>query len=529
MPQACPIARCGERAISGGMVCGVRRVAPGGFAFSKASMLGLVFVFAASISALGCGAGSDGSGSQQGEAHASKSAQAGDDEALAGEEFAAAAPDSETLDRQWPLHGLVTRPQLVIREEPEPEARILGWVRVGSRLRLKDEKKKTSTCASGWYPLHPRGWVCAGQGIDVAKEPPRSSFDVPPPDRDAPLPYTYFFVKETVSPQFHRLPLRSEQRATDELVARHMALLPDHEERATKLLAGELGAAEPQRPSVVARFLARGFFLAATGMETRDERLFARSVSGAYVRAAHLIERKGPDGLGVELGGERKLPIAFALRDIQPLMRRTRPDESLGWRRDAEETMIPRHTIVDRWLGRTEIEGETMHRLGDSRYAHRWFIGVAEKVEPPFSVSDREPWVHVDLSEQTLVLYVGKEPVFATLISTGLKGHDTPTGVFRIRRKLISDTMANLGPEAGDDRYRIEDVPWTQYFEGSVALHGAFWHSQFGIQRSHGCVNLAPADAHYIFNRTWPLIPDGWHGVSTELSGVRTSRVWVSP
>jgi lipoprotein-anchoring transpeptidase ErfK/SrfK len=115
-----------------------------------------------------------------------------------------------------------------------------------------------------------------------------------------------------------------------------------------------------------------------------------------------------------------------------------------------------------------------------------------------------------------------------TLASTGLDGFETPVGVFTIRRKLISDTMANLGPEAGDDRYRVEDVPWTQYFEGSVALHAAFWHGQFGMRRSHGCVNLAPQDARRIFSETWPRIPEGWHGASTDRTGFPASRVVVT-
>jgi lipoprotein-anchoring transpeptidase ErfK/SrfK len=113
-------------------------------------------------------------------------------------------------------------------------------------------------------------------------------------------------------------------------------------------------------------------------------------------------------------------------------------------------------------------------------------------------------------------------------VSTGLDGHNTPVGEFTIRRKFVSDTMANLGPEAGDDSYRIEDVPWTQYFDGSFALHGAFWHTRFGLRRSHGCVNLSPQDARWVFEHTWPEVPEGWHGVSTERTGFRGSRVVVT-
>jgi hypothetical protein len=50
------------------------------------------------------------------------------------------------------------------------------------------------------------------------------------------------------------------------------------------------------------------------------------------------------------------------------------------------------------------------------------------------------------------------------------------------------------------------------YFEGSYALHGAFWHNNFGHEQSHGCVNLAPLDAKRLFFWTEPLLPQGWHG-----------------
>ncbi len=70
---------------------------------------------------------------------------------------------------------------------------------------------------------------------------------------------------------------------------------------------------------------------------------------------------------------------------------------------------------------------------------------------------------------------------------------------------------------ASDGPYSIEDVPWVMYFEGSYALHGAFWHNAFGAPRSHGCVNMAPPDAKELFGWVEPQLPEGWHGVySTE-------------
>jgi lipoprotein-anchoring transpeptidase ErfK/SrfK len=72
--------------------------------------------------------------------------------------------------------------------------------------------------------------------------------------------------------------------------------------------------------------------------------------------------------------------------------------------------------------------------------------------------------------------------------------------------------MRDQPPE--DEAYSIDDVPWTQYFQGSVALHGAFWHAGFGLERSHGCVNLSPSDARWLFGFTDPKLPHDWHAVT---------------
>ena len=66
---------------------------------------------------------------------------------------------------------------------------------------------------------------------------------------------------------------------------------------------------------------------------------------------------------------------------------------------------------------------------------------------------------------------------------------------------------------ASDGPYSIQDVPWIMYFHSGIALHGAFWHSSFGHERSHGCVNLEPYDAKNLFGWVGPRLPDGWHGI----------------
>ena len=50
------------------------------------------------------------------------------------------------------------------------------------------------------------------------------------------------------------------------------------------------------------------------------------------------------------------------------------------------------------------------------------------------------------------------------------------------------------------DYYYLEDVPWILYYDGDMALHGAYWHDNFGVRSSHGCVNLSPRDARWLFD-----------------------------
>ena len=70
------------------------------------------------------------------------------------------------------------------------------------------------------------------------------------------------------------------------------------------------------------------------------------------------------------------------------------------------------------------------------------------------------------------------------------------------------DDLERPGVEGGT-HYSVEAVPWVQYYTGTTALHGAFWHRRFGHPRSHGCINLAPADAHWLFRFTEPdLAPE---------------------
>lgn len=99
----------------------------------------------------------------------------------------------------------------------------------------------------------------------------------------------------------------------------------------------------------------------------------------------------------------------------------------------------------------------------------------------------------VDLSDQWLYAYEGERMVFDAPVSTGRDGFNTPVGRFAIYHKVRVQTMRGC---AGGECWNVPDVPHAMYIVGGVALHGTYWHNQFGtgVRRSHGCINL-PLDA----------------------------------
>src|SRR5690606_27024068 len=104
----------------------------------------------------------------------------------------------------------------------------------------------------------------------------------------------------------------------------------------------------------------------------------------------------------------------------------------------------------------------------------------------------------IDLYEQTLTAYVDDTMVYATLVASGLEQWSTNEGVFRVWYKVADTPMS--GSEGQSDYYYLENVPWNLFFDGESALHGAYWHDGFGYRRSHGCVNLAPADSLWLYH-----------------------------
>jgi hypothetical protein len=441
----------------------------------------------------------------------------------------AAIVSDEQMYKEWPLHGLITGAQLVIRNKPAPDALTLGWLRRGAIVRMKGAAEKTSTCKSGWYPIYPIGFACSGEGISVSdKKPEIAQEDRAEANREQAMPYQYYMVKDVKVPEYHQLPSRDQQRSSRDYVdAWQKVEAEGNAQKLARFREGKLPG-QPLPNAGIRRFLDRGFYVAGTGVTVRSQRRFVQTVRGSFLKEQQLEPRSAPSFQGVELDAQNTLPVAWAVRTALPEHAKLREDGTVKFIDVSEAKPFERLSRVSNRKGWARVGNTLLHELDDGTYLKPWYLAIAEKIAKPKEVRGDEPWVHVDLSQQTLVLYLGDEPRYATLVSSGVPDHATPTGTFRIQRKYVSDTMSDIGADVADDRYSIDDVPWTQYFDGSRALHGAFWHSQFGIQRSHGCINLSPPDARYVFMHTSPALAPGWHGISTQKTPFAGSLVLVT-
>jgi len=361
-----------------------------------------------------------------------------------------------------------------------------GSVRAGRVVFGKAEPSHRG-CSEGWFALAQGGYACNGGSFRRVASADAERHDVSPA-LDAALPYDYVQVTTPGAPRYDRIPRQDEERA--------------------------LGEERKARGGPVDVRMEGDYFLAVAEEKQDLDRRFYRTLRDKYVRVEDV------ETMSVStLHGKKhpSLPLAFVIGAEEPLFTLRRAErEELGH--------APRYSTFR--LEQIVEWGQERYAVArDGRAVRASAVRVARAQPRPEGVGAREKWIAVDLSEQTLVAYEGDTPVLATLVSTGKAGHETPTGAFRIQNKFVSTTMS--GEDAVDGRYEVEEVPWTMYYDGGYALHGAYWHDQFGEVRSHGCTNLAPADARWLLRWTDPPLPTGWQSIRPSTSHGGT-RVYVN-
>lgn len=214
-----------------------------------------------------------------------------------------------------------------------------------------------------------------------------------------------------------------------------------------------------------------------------EEGQWIRQSDGYYVPASNFA--------GVRLPEDWSLPFGYIL-DTTGIYASTYP----GGPSDEASGLVPlRYEMYNIYAEAEDDEGWIWYLVGPDQWVKQIYMTVIHTVERPEGVEGR--WVAVDLYEQSLIAYDGDQPVYATLISTGLPQWGTNEGVFEVWARLDSDPMS--GATGAPNAYALQRVPWVQYFDGGISLHGTYWHDLFGYRRSRGCVNLTISDARFVY------------------------------
>lgn len=254
--------------------------------------------------------------------------------------------------------------------------------------------------------------------------------------------------------------------------------------------------------------LERGFAVAIIEQREFAGEVWGHTRHGMWIAMSDLVPVRAPTFHGEQLA-DGKLELAWVVSESA----RALSKPAAMARTDRRLVRFQRVPVLEERV----VNKDKFYRFDDTGWVSSKDVARPTLSAPPEEVKPRERWIDIEIASQTLVAYEGDRPVFATIVSTGRGAQGTPfatpVGVHRIWVKLIASTMDNLENDEAAEYYSIEDVPYVQYFDNAVGLHAAFWHNKFGRVRSHGCVNLTPRDAQWLFSFTAPHLPAGWSAV----------------
>jgi lipoprotein-anchoring transpeptidase ErfK/SrfK len=320
-------------------------------------------------------------------------------------------------------------------------------------------------------------WIYTGQDLVI----PGSAGDQPP---TAPQPGSEPGPDPLVPDPLPELPiLPLEKPATVVALTYARVIKPD-----VAVYASPEDAARDLAPK---RNLGRGYLWVSVEEETLFEgESYIRINVGEYVHADALAVYDPSRFQGVALAAQPERPFAWILRTVRPTVT---PAGAVN----PDAPAYGRYQLVQIYA--TEYLGDQVwYLIGPHQWINQIYVGKVELASRPAGIDAGAAWVDVNLFEQTIAVYVGDQMIYATLIASGLPGWDTPVGLFQVWHRVPLGKMS--GSAGRSDYYFLEDVPWSLYFNQAVAFHTAYWHDDFGYKHSHGCVNLAPLDARWLFD-----------------------------
>jgi L,D-transpeptidase catalytic domain len=420
-----------------------------------------------------------------------------------------------------------------------PNRTRLGYLRSGAIVDARGPEIRNPGCDGGWLRINPRGFVCLGKGATLDLDHPVLKATARRPVRGVASPYPYAMSRKEGPYRYFRLPRADEMdqvEGKDDVAAGRLwakreaesglllqyGLVEPTPEFLHEPLVKPYGVPLGLRTTVHAGRAPAASGFALLGIYLHQDRAFGLTtdVDLIPIDRTQLVREVSLKGLVFEPGDYQA--AAFHFKGSITL-----------WKRQPGGTFTVAGEQRDKKgykLTGQEVDGlvETTEGVWLPRVALR-VIGPRDSY-PSVAVGARK-WIDISIRSQTLVAYEGQRLVFATLVSTGRgemgdpeRDQATVRGTFMIFDKSISSTMD--GTDDVSDSFDLRDVPFVQYFHKGFALHGAYWHDEFGKARSHGCVNLTPADAAHLFEWTDPKVPPGWHAA---LNKERGTVVIVGP
>jgi lipoprotein-anchoring transpeptidase ErfK/SrfK len=439
--------------------------------------------------------------------------------------------------------GLVT-----IHDKPDRMAPVIGAFRAGQSVVMKDTTltpertlNKKYQCEEGWYPVEPRGFVCVGgadHAVKNADDPRVIAARAVLPDVDADYPYK---VGTSVgAPQYLRIPTEAEQKQIEGDVAAYKASLPADDAKKggaidakpvghgpSKALLHYLQTAKPQL--VHENELYEGYKISWTQEFDANGRTWILTPDMTIVPKDKIRTKPTPTLKGIRLKDhpDMKLPLAFFWLDDSKKFEKGED----GKLHETDE-VVKRHSFVETTMEQAMGPGGVYWKLRDGSYIKYSDMTIIRKQPRRYAgIGPNDKWVEVRVTWGYLAAYEGDELEYVTAISPGVDGinaakHATARGKHFVDWKLYSGDMS--GKDKGKPWY-VDEVPWVQYYKGNYALHGAWWHNNFGRPMSHGCINLSPPDARELFNWMDPQVPDGWYAVASYYPHARGTMVYIRP